>query len=104
MLYGAAVALAYPSLLEGFGLPVVEAFACGTPVLTSDVSALPEVAGGAALLVDPRSVASIERGLERLHADPSLRRSLAARGLRRAKAFRWSDAARRTLRVYESLL
>jgi len=104
LLYSAALALAYPSLHEGFGLPVIEAFACGTPVLTSNLSALPEVAGGAALLVDPHSIASIQQGLERLAGNEPLRRRLARLGVARAKRFRWSEAARRTLDVYETVL
>jgi glycosyltransferase involved in cell wall biosynthesis len=86
----------YPSLYEGFGLPVVEALASGTPVLTSDVSALPEVAGDAALLIDPADVESIADGLRRLSDDEALRKRLAEAGPPRAARFRWDESARRT--------
>jgi glycosyltransferase involved in cell wall biosynthesis len=98
-LIGGAEALVYPSLYEGFGLPVLEAMACGTPVLTSDVSALPEVAGGAAVLVDPRSVDSIREGIQRLLTDDQLRAGLTEAGMARAEAFSWTETARRTASV-----
>lgn len=98
-LIGGAEALVYPSLYEGFGLPVLEAMACGTPVLTSDVSALPEVSGGAAVLVDPRDLDSIRDGMERLMADGGLRRQLAEAGLARAAHFSWMETARQTAAV-----
>lgn len=103
-LYSAAEAFAFPSLSEGFGLPVVEAMACGTPVLISDTPALAEVAGPAALRVDPRSVASIAAGLERLLTDGPLRERLRAAGLARAGALSWERAARETLGVYREVL
>ena len=103
-LYSAATALLFPSLHEGFGLPAAEAMACGTPVLTSAVTALPEVVADAALLVDPHSTRSIEEGIERMWGDASLRRRLAVRGPIRARRFRWDAAARQTLRVYEAVL
>ena len=99
-LYGGADALVYPSLVEGFGLPVLEAMRCGAPVLTSTVSSLPEVAGGAALLVDPLDVEAIADGLARLAGDPALRADLVARGLARAAEFSWEHTARLTLQVY----
>jgi glycosyltransferase involved in cell wall biosynthesis len=98
-LIGGAEALVYPSLYEGFGLPVLEAMACGTPVLTSDLSALPEVAGGAAVLVDPRDVDSVRDGMERLLTDDGLRERLAEAGMARATAFSWTETARRTAAV-----
>jgi glycosyltransferase involved in cell wall biosynthesis len=98
-LLGGAEALVYPSLYEGFGLPVIEAMACGTPVLTSDVSALPEVAGGAALLVDPRDVGSIRDGIARLLTDEPLRRRLKEAGVERASRFSWERTARLTAEV-----
>jgi glycosyltransferase involved in cell wall biosynthesis len=98
-LMAGARALVYPSLYEGFGLPVVEALAAGTPVLTSDVSALPEVAGDAALLVDPSDVESIADGLRRLSEDEALRKRLAEAGPPRAAGFTWEAAARRTAQV-----
>jgi glycosyltransferase involved in cell wall biosynthesis len=98
-LLGGALALVYPSLYEGFGFPVVEAMACGTPVLTSDVSSLPEVAGDAAELVPPRDVDAIAGGMERLVRDDGLRDRLRAAGLQRARLFRWEECARRTADV-----
>ena len=103
-LYHAAVALVYPSLGEGFGLPIVEAMACGCPVITSNVSSMPEVAGDAALLVDPRAVAALAGALERLLAAPALCADLAARGRARAALFTWDEAARQTLRCYDAAL
>jgi glycosyltransferase involved in cell wall biosynthesis len=92
--YRGAVALAFPSLYEGFGLPIVEAMACGTPVLTSAATAMPETAGeGNALLVDPGSVEAIAGGLDRLAEDTALRARLRERGLERAKAFSWTEVA-----------
>ncbi len=92
-------ALVYPSLYEGFGLPVIEAMACGTPVLTSNVSALPETAGDAALLVDPRDPEAIAQGIERLLTDRMLRGELREAGLVRARVFDWDESARRTAEV-----
>jgi glycosyltransferase involved in cell wall biosynthesis len=103
-LYGHALALVYASLYEGFGLPVVEAMACGTPVLTSDGSSLSEVAGGAALLVDPRSEDAIAEGLLRLASDGALREALRARGLARARSFSWERTARETIAVYREVV
>jgi glycosyltransferase involved in cell wall biosynthesis len=98
-LLGGAEALAYPSLYEGFGLPVIEAMACGTPVLTSDVSALPETAGDAALLVDPHAPEAIATGMERLLTDTALRERLRAAGTSRAMRFSWEETARLTCQV-----
>jgi alpha-1,3-rhamnosyl/mannosyltransferase len=95
--------MAFPSLYEGFGLPVLEAMACGTPVVTSASSSLAEVAGDAALLVDPRSVEQITDALARLHEDPHLAGDLAARGMVRAARFTWENAARATLDLYDSV-
>jgi glycosyltransferase involved in cell wall biosynthesis len=95
MLSGAE-ALVYPSRYEGFGLPVLEAMACGTPVVTSNVSALPEVAGDAALLVDPGDPSQIADAIERLLTQDELRSGLRARGLVRAARFTWEETAKRT--------
>ncbi|MBN2360753.1 MAG: glycosyltransferase family 4 protein [Deltaproteobacteria bacterium] len=102
-LYRGAVALLFPSLYEGFGLPVLEAMACGTPVLTSTATALPEVAGDAALLVDPTSVPEIARGIERLYGDAELRATLRERGLQRARQFDWNRVVDRVRAVLDSL-
>ena len=99
-LYSAATVFAYPSLAEGFGLPVVEAMACGAPVLTSDVSSMPEVAGDAARLVDPLDTDAIRRGLHDLLTDPDGRELLRGRGVDRASSFSWDRTARRTLELY----
>jgi glycosyltransferase involved in cell wall biosynthesis len=99
-LYGGAVCLVYPSLAEGFGLPIIEAMASGTAVITSDRSSMAEIAGDAALLVDPESPAALVEGLRRLAADASLREELIERGAARAREFAWEDAAAATEVVY----
>jgi len=91
LLSGASV-FAYPSFGEGFGLPVIEAMACGAPVVAGTAPAVPEVAGGAALLVDPHDPAAIADGLCRVLTDPALAGKLAAKGLARARMFRWDNA------------
>ncbi len=101
--YSLATVFAYPSLWEGFGLPVLEAMACGTPVLTSNLSSLPEVAGDAALLVSPSDVDAIAEGLGRLLEDAALRRELSERGYRRAAHFSWERCARETVAVYQTV-
>jgi glycosyltransferase involved in cell wall biosynthesis len=103
-LYGGATAFVYPSLLEGFGLPVVEAMACGTPVITSNNSALKEVAAGAAALIDPLDIDDMARRLKELAESPDLRAELSARGLRRAAEFSWEKTAALTLEAYREAL
>jgi glycosyltransferase involved in cell wall biosynthesis len=103
-LYRRADGLAYPSLYEGFGLPVLEAMAHGLPVLTSDRSSLPEVAGDAAVLVDPLDRGSIAKGLVRLVNDSALRRRLADAGPRRASRFTWPATASGTWAAYREVL
>jgi glycosyltransferase involved in cell wall biosynthesis len=98
-----ATVFAYPSLWEGFGLPVLEAMACGAPVLTSNVSSLPEVAGDAAVLVPPTDVDAIAASLGRLLDDDAFRADLSARGRQRAAQFSWERCARETLAVYEAV-
>jgi len=98
-LYRGALALMYPSLYEGFGLPPLEAMACGTPVLTSNVCSIPEVVGDAAVMVNPLDVEEIANGIKRLVEDSDLRSQLQEKGLCRAKNFDWGDTARRTSEV-----
>lgn len=103
-LFAGADALLYPTLYEGFGLPVVEAMACGIPVLTSSTSALQEIAGGYAYLVDPMDVDAISQGIVTLATDEKVRADYGLRGRKRALDFSWDKAAERTLEVYESAL
>jgi glycosyltransferase involved in cell wall biosynthesis len=102
-LYAGAAAFLYPGIYEGFGLPIIEAMACGSPVVTSLTGAAPEVAGGAAVLVDPFDVESIAAGLERATIPEEAER-LRTLGRQRVPQFRWSDAADATLKVYQELV
>jgi len=99
-LYRGATAFAYPSLYEGFGMAVLEAMASGTPVVTSDRGGTAEVAGEAALLVDPESVEGIADALSRLLRDEELRKELSGRGLARSRGYRWELTAQETVRAY----
>lgn len=99
-----AVALVFPSLYEGFGLPLAEAMAAGTPVVASTTPALVEIAGGAAELVDPLEVGAIAAAMARLAGDPARRRELEQAGRARAELFRWDSTAARTLAVYRQVL
>ena len=99
-LYRTASAFVYPSLFEGFGLPPLEAMACGTPVITSNISSLPEVAGSAALLIDPLNEQELAAALQRILNDQPLRARLRAEGVRQAAKFTWRDAAEKTLQLY----
>jgi len=101
-LISGALGYVFPSLYEGFGLPVLEAQACGTPVLCSAVSSLPEVAGDAAIFVDPHSVPSITDGIQRLCEDQQMRERLRDAGLRRISGWNWQRTARETLRILEA--
>jgi glycosyltransferase involved in cell wall biosynthesis len=94
-LYNGAIAFVLPSLHEGFGVPLIEAMACGTPVITSNCSAMPEVAGGAALLVEPYSVDSIASAMRELLANSRRVEELRSAGLNRAMSFRWSYSAQK---------
>ncbi len=102
-LYSAAKVFVFPSLYEGFGLPVLEAMACGTPVICSDASSLPEVAGEAALLVPPRDVGGLAEAMGAVLSDGALRAELARRGLARARLFTWEKAAHAMQAVYRAL-
>jgi glycosyltransferase involved in cell wall biosynthesis len=99
-LYNAAELFVYPSLFEGFGAPPLEAMACGTPVVTTNTSSIPEVVGDAALLVDPLDVEGMARAMAAVLDDHALRARLSARGLDRASAFSWDAAARTIVDVY----
>jgi glycosyltransferase involved in cell wall biosynthesis len=103
-LYRNASAFVYPALYEGFGLPILEAMSRGVPVITSNTSSLPEVAGEAAVGVDPGSVREIESAIEAVATDPALTERLSKRGLARAERFSWEETARLTLQVYDRVL
>jgi glycosyltransferase involved in cell wall biosynthesis len=100
-LYAGAMAFLYPSLVESFGLPVLEAMACGAPVITSNVTSMPEVAADAALLVDPRSESDLARAMHAVVSSAVLRDGLRKRGQERARAFSWANVAARTAAVYD---
>ncbi|MDZ7784568.1 MAG: glycosyltransferase family 1 protein [Halioglobus sp.] len=101
-LYSGAVALAYPSLWEGFGLPIVEAMASGTPVITSNNSSMREIGDNAALLVDPQSVEAIAEAMYSIASDAVLQEKLREKGLARAEQFTWRRTAERTLALYQA--
>ncbi|MBW4435786.1 MAG: glycosyltransferase family 4 protein [Pleurocapsa minor GSE-CHR-MK-17-07R] len=103
-LYSAAALTAMPSLYEGFGLPVLEAMACGSPVITSDISSLPEVAGDAALLIQPTDVGAIADAAQRVLTEPALRASMIDKGLRQATRFTWEGAAVQLDALYAQVL
>ena len=103
-IYAGAQALAFPSIFEGFGLPILEAMGCGTPVACSNTSSLPEVAGDAAVLFDPQDVDALTDALRRLLSDRDLAEALAARGLAQAGRFSWARAAQETAALYHELL
>ena len=103
-LYSAADVFAFPSLYEGFGIPILEAMGCGTPVVTANTSSLPEVAGDAALLVDPYDVPGLAHALWRLIDDAALRDALVERGVAQVARFTWRSAAERLLSVYHETL
>ena len=103
ILYRLAAVFVFPSLYEGFGLPPIEAMASGTPVVTSNVSSMPEVAGNAAVLVDPYNVESIVEGIARVLTDPALAAELRRKGMARAREFSWTRSVARTREVYEEV-
>jgi len=100
-LYSAAELFVFPSLYEGFGLPVLEAMACGSPVVSSNTSSLPEIAGDAAIFVNPCSVEEIAQAMQEVLKNGRLREKLVQKGLERARLFTWEKTGRETLRVYE---
>jgi glycosyltransferase involved in cell wall biosynthesis len=102
--YSLAELFAFPSLVEGFGMPVLEAMACGTPVLASNASSVPEVAGDAAISFDPLNRQQLASEMERLLRDPSLQADLSQRGLERVAAFTWDRVAKSTLQAYEDAI
>lgn len=103
-LYSGAVAFVYPSLYEGFGLPPLEAMQCGTPVITSNTSSLPEVVGEAGIMVDPSDSDALCQGMLELYRSPRLRRELRQQGLQRAAGFSWERTVRETVRAYRQSL
>lgn len=103
-LYQQATLFVFPSRYEGFGLPVLEAMACGCPVISSNASSLPEVTGEAAILIDPLDATELARAMVQVLSDPTVRRHLRERGLRQAARFSWERAARDTIAVYEQVM
>lgn len=104
LLYSSAEVLLYPSFYEGFGLPILDSFACGVPVITSNVSSMPEVGGDAALYVDPYQMEDIKEKLDLVMNDRKLRQDLVKKGSARVKQFSWEKAARETTEVYRELM
>ena len=104
LLYSSAAVLLYPSFYEGFGLPILEAMACGTPVITSNVSSMPEIAQDAALYVDPNDIADIKKKLQTIIEDKSLCKELIEKGFKQADKFTWEKCAEETFNVYKNLI
>ena len=103
-LYNAADLFVFPSLHEAFGMPILEAMACGTPVITSHVYAMPEVSGDAAILVDPHNPDEIANAIYKVLTNDGLRSEMIKKGLERVKRFTWERCARETLKVYGDVL
>lgn len=103
LLYNAADLFVYPSLYEGFGLPPLEAMACGTPVITSNTSSLPEVVGDAGVMIDPYDVDGLAKAMFEVLTNEGLREDMRKKGLKRAKLFSWEKTAKETLKIYEEV-
>ncbi|MBU0629936.1 MAG: glycosyltransferase family 4 protein, partial [Candidatus Margulisbacteria bacterium] len=101
LIYNLAALFVYPSMYEGFGLPILEAMSCGIPVITSNISSMPEVAGEAAILIDPQKTGQLTEAMSRIMNDPEMARELSRKGLEQAKKFSWEKAAAETLAVIE---
>lgn len=104
LLYSAAKVLLYPSFYEGFGLPILEALSCGTPVITSNVSSMPEVGGDAAFYVDPKNTDDIKNKLISTMEDKDLQETMRKKGYEQAKKFSWKNCADETIKIYQNLL
>jgi glycosyltransferase involved in cell wall biosynthesis len=102
--YNLASLFVYPSFYEGFGLPPLEAMACGCPVIVSNVASLPEVCGEAVFYVDPNDIGCITQGMNRVLNDETLRKSLIMKGLERSKLFSWEKSAKEHLKVFEEIM
>jgi len=103
-LYNLATVFVMSSLYEGFGLPILEAMACGCPVITSKEGSIPEVAGNSAFYVDAYDMGSVASGIRKVFDDQKLQEELSKKGLERVKSFSWKEVARETLSVYESII
>jgi glycosyltransferase involved in cell wall biosynthesis len=104
VLYNGAEVLVYPAFAEGFGLPVLEAMSCGTPVITSNTTSLPEVTGDAAILINPHLFEEIGEGIEKLLNNQGLRKEFSEKGLERAQKFKWDKTAEKTIEVYRKVI
>ena len=104
MLYNCADIFVYPSLYEGFGLPPLEAMACGVPVITSNISSLPEVVGDAGIMVDPTDANFLSDAMCRVLKDKELRLRMRNMGLERSKLFSWDNTAKKMLKIYDEAL
>jgi glycosyltransferase involved in cell wall biosynthesis len=102
-LYSGAKAFIFPSLQEGFGLPILEAMQCGTPVISSNATSLPEVAGEAAILINPYDKDELSQAMLNLLSDEKLRNELTQKGIERAKQFSWSKCAQETVEIYKKI-